>query len=113
MLSSYFSFLLTSLLSFHLFSSFLLLSFYISVSLHFNSLIIFYFNYFRDFLSPQKAEADRNALLALGMSVSKKNLDTVSTKKTAIKEISKKRKAADLESTIAALEEKVEKFFFH
>lgn len=62
-------------------------------------------------MSPEKAAADRNALLALGMSVSKKNLDTMQTKKTVVKEVTRKRRLNDLETSIASLEEKVDSPF--
>jgi hypothetical protein len=39
------------------------------------------------------------------MSVSKKNLDTMQTKKTIVKEVTRKRRLNDLETSIAALEE--------
>lgn len=61
---------------------------------------------YRAHLTPEKAAADRNALQALGMSVSKKNLDTMNAKKTIVKEMTKKRRLAEMETTIATLEEK-------
>lgn len=67
------------------------------------SYFLFLSLFFRSIPSPQQAEADRNALKELGMSVSKKN----SEKKTPSKEASKKRKSIDLQTSIAALEEKV------
>jgi hypothetical protein len=74
-----------------------------SVRLHYPSLI----PHPRAFMSPEKAAADRNALQALGMSVSKKNVDTMNTKKTIVKEVTRKRRLADMQASVTALEEKV------
>jgi hypothetical protein len=41
------------------------------------------------------------------MSVSKKNVDTMNTKKIIVKEVTRKRRLADMQASVTALEERV------